>query len=148
MSSTDMPTEARGFPVRSVLLRHGDWVSDSVWVAHGCLKLFGALLNVMPGDGVWNLADGTPTRTGDGPDLEQFIHGITEINACTVVRADRQYVDLTTHHFDGRIADTAMIGFADRWEWTLHHSDRGAALVGLIDGTPVFILCATTATEG
>ena len=24
MSSTDMPTEARGFPVRSVLLRHGD----------------------------------------------------------------------------------------------------------------------------
>ena len=30
----------------------------------------------------------------------------------------------------------------------LRHGDRGAALVGLIDGTPVFILCATTATEG
>lgn len=48
----------RGFPVRSILHKHDDWVSDSFWMAHCSVPFFGLLHSQLGArNGAYDLAE-------------------------------------------------------------------------------------------
>lgn len=169
-----MSAQSRGLPLRQRVIRSGDWLSDSAFIAHRDLQIFGAVWASLPFDGTWDLGN-PPQLVGPAAyDLSYIVEAATyRTQQCVVLTADRLTFDPAAsplppeevwavldidydqvYRFDGRIADAATVGDhmrkgAAQWSWRVHTANTPApTLVGYLDDRAVFFLAALDQGEG
>lgn len=158
------------FPVRSPLVRHRPWLSDSTWIAHESLQLFSQLAGVMGANGWWQLTHDGPVHHGDGGrvDLAAMVADFYERSEPCVVHADQaRRVDSVDEAVafagtqevevldpDGRVWRfdqdrlTPATYLQTEWSWRIaDHSESVAALVGVDrKDRPRFVLLSLSET--